>query len=824
MKSGKSSKGEDPKVGKRSQAGKSGKSAKAAKAAKATKVAKSEDAVNLAQPVEVLPAIQDATVPETTKVTKASKVAREAKLVEAATADEVIKVTDTTETIKPAESIQPAVNAEAGKPSEPSKPRRRKANPDDATPNVRKPRRKKVSEPPALVADSAVAVEATTADTGVVPDVSPVVAATARFLFKDIGGFYINGKTTASALPDVAEPQKRGVIIVDQMCVEYMIPDVAQLKAPIVMVHGSGHSGMTYLTTPDGREGWATYFARQGHPVYVVDHVGRARSGWDATRLNQAREQGKAELLPEAGFMRFTCERAWEFRFGPGPDEWYPDTRFPKEALDQYLAQLVPNTEVMLGNPMETVAALITLLRRIGSSILIVHSQSGAYGALTAIAAPDLVRAWVNVEGLARYALNEAQITGLVPVPMLVVAGDNVWRGDHLIRPVVDKVNQQGGNAYYFAPHEHGMRGYSHMLMMEHGNLELAAWIGEWLGKNMKAAVVNANPAAAPSIARSSLAAPLALRDVGAFFVNGKSVVTEFPNAGASISPGRIIIDQMYVEYMIPNVDTGKAPIVMVHGSNHTGMIWKTTPDGREGWATYFVRRGHPVYLVDHVGRGRSSWDVTGVNQAAVESRADCIPAAGFPRLSYARAWMVARLGPSAGMWWWDCRFPRTGLDLYMAQRMPNTDTTLSNPRETVAALHSLLQKIGPSIVFVHSQSGSYGVQLAATTPELVRALVNVEGHCRFPAGPASAEQMASAFGGVAYLGLSGGHVSGSGLESAARDSRLLVAAMNGMGKKADFCHADAHGMPGHTHMMMLDHGNLQIADWIDNWLQQNAA
>src|ERR1700687_2417246 len=32
------------------------------------------------------------------------------------------------------------------------------------------------------------------------------------------------------------------------------------------------------------------------------------------------------------------------------------------------------------------------------------------------------------------------------------------------------------------------------------------------------------------------------------------------------------------------------------------------TPDGREGWAQYFVRRGYAVYVVDQPGRGRSGF------------------------------------------------------------------------------------------------------------------------------------------------------------------------------------------------------------------------
>ena len=106
----------------------------------------------------------------------------------------------------------------------------------------------------------------------------------------------------------------------------------------------------------------------------------------------------------------------------------------------------------------------------------------------------------------------------------------------------------------------------------------------------------------------ATLGGPLTLEDEGAFFVGGKTVTSNFP--GASLltgpsAPGRITVNQMYVHYRIPAGKHG-APVVMVHGSNHTGMSYETTPDGREGWATYFVRRGAPVYVVDHAGRGRS--------------------------------------------------------------------------------------------------------------------------------------------------------------------------------------------------------------------------
>ena len=48
-------------------------------------------------------------------------------------------------------------------------------------------------------------------------------------------------------------------------------------------------------------------------------------------------------------------------------------------------------------------------------------------------------------------------------------------------------------------------------------------------------------------------------------------------------------------------------PVVMIHGGSQTGTNFTGTPDGREGWAQYFLRRGYAVYVVDQVARGRAA-------------------------------------------------------------------------------------------------------------------------------------------------------------------------------------------------------------------------
>ena len=39
--------------------------------------------------------------------------------------------------------------------------------------------------------------------------------------------------------------------------------------------------------------------------------------------------------------------------------------------------------------------------------------------------------------------------------------------------------------------------------------------------------------------------------------------------------------------------------MVFLHGYGQSRMGWMTTPDGREGWSTSFLRKGHSVFFVD---------------------------------------------------------------------------------------------------------------------------------------------------------------------------------------------------------------------------------
>jgi hypothetical protein len=155
-------------------------------------------------------------------------------------------------------------------------------------------------------------------------------------------------------------------------------------------------------------------------------------------------------------------------------------------------------------------------------------------------------------------------------------------------------------------------------------------------------------PAQQPN--KKFLTKPLVIEDQGSFFIGGVPKVTNYaalapPNTPNAATPNQITIGQMYVQFQIPaRKKPGALPVIMVHGSTHTAACLESTPDGREGWAPYFVRQGISTYVVDQAGRGRSGFDESVIHEAAmmirngdVQKGAAMIPA--FGRITDNGAW-----------------------------------------------------------------------------------------------------------------------------------------------------------------------------------------
>lgn len=198
---------------------------------------------------------------------------------------------------------------------------------------------------------------------------------------------------------------------------------------------------------------------------------------------------------------------------------------------------------------------------------------------------------------------------------------------------------------------------------------------------------------------RSSLKEPLALRDEAMFFVNGQLITSNFPNAGTGTtppSPATFAVNQMFVHYRSPKERKHKLPIVMVHGSGLTGMSWETTPDGREGWATYFTREGFDTYVVDFPGRGRAGFNVTPLNQAKFENNSASQPS--IARTGAENAWVAFRFGDVYPVPYADTAFPIDSMLQFSSQGVPNAESTLSAGEATIPACLERMSCLRPPL------------------------------------------------------------------------------------------------------------------------------
>jgi pimeloyl-ACP methyl ester carboxylesterase len=219
--------------------------------------------------------------------------------------------------------------------------------------------------------------------------------------------------------------------------------------------------------------------------------------------------------------------------------------------------------------------------------------------------------------------------------------------------------------------------------------------------------------------ALSPLAAqpPLPIAHEGYVFAGGKY---------STVNGRQVMSGQLYAEFQIPVKQTHPWPIIMVHGAAQTGTNFTGTPDGREGWAQYFLRHGYAVYVIDQPGRGRAAYpaEIYG-------------PTTQFS-LDAALRFFIAperyNLWPQAHLhtqWPGKAQVGDPIFDQFYASQVPFVGNALLTQELNRDALLALLEKTGPAIILTHSQSGAFGWPVADARPDRVKAVVAVE-----PSGP----------------------------------------------------------------------------------------
>lgn len=296
------------------------------------------------------------------------------------------------------------------------------------------------------------------------------------------GSFYVGGSTPFRS-PNSSTPNDpkfvAGNIAVDQMYVEYQIPEQQKYKYPIVMMHGGGHTGVVFETTPDGREGWYTSFARRGFAVYVVDGPNRGRSGYDPTSRFAVIQGLKPPADMQPGNM-YSAQSAWTaFRWGPDYGVPYPNEQFPLDHVDDYLKELVPSYRENREN--DVIATdLDILVDKIGPCILLGWSTGAGNVMMAATHGKGQVKAVVTLEGVPPDATRSpVDLNDMAKIPMLVLIGDHTPPDD--AQAYTAKLAQLGDSAETIFLPDRGLYGNGHTMMMERDNEKIADLIEDWV-------------------------------------------------------------------------------------------------------------------------------------------------------------------------------------------------------------------------------------------------------------------------------------------------------------------------------------------------------
>ena len=315
---------------------------------------------------------------------------------------------------------------------------------------------------------------------------------------------------------------------------------------------------------------------------------------------------------------------------------------------------------------------------------------------------------------------------------------------------------------------------------------------------------------------------PLVLKAQGSFFIGGEKVEQSEVELGNLGPGGHITVNQMYVRYMVPQGGEGNVPVVMVHGATLTGKSWETTPDGRMGWDEYFVRKGHPVYVPDQVGRGRS-----GFNQAVYNDvRAGSAPPAGQPvwlRFSDEVVWPNFRFGSKPGAPYPDSQFPVAAVDELSKQGVPDMSFGLPRPNPTFKALSDLASQLRGAVLMGHSQSGPFPLESALLDPSVARGLVLVEpGRCP----DTFTDEQIKTLAAVPILIVFGDHRdTPTGLptlptwQARFEACQAMISRVKSAGGQAEMLAPPERGIRGNSPMIMQDRNSLQIADLILKWI-----
>lgn len=292
---------------------------------------------------------------------------------------------------------------------------------------------------------------------------------------------------------------------------------------------------------------------------------------------------------------------------------------------------------------------------------------------------------------------------------------------------------------------------------------------------------------------------------VRAFHLGGR----EIPVAAAGVDADLADVTfagQIAVTALLPEAPT-HPPIIMLPGFGIAVTSYLETPDGREGWAMNAVHHGHPVYLVE----------------PALSARAGINPDASIRLFSWGRhnVWRRWGLGEQYPVPFDDSQFPdglwddvvKSFAQIQVGDATGRGMIAVQNA-DTVAGVKMLLEQIGPSILLVHSASGTPGFEVARNNADEVLAVVNVE-----PVG-CPTQQLAQ-WEGIPVLSVFGDHMEvRPQMPPRQSNCQTTVDYLSEHGTTAEMFALPDMGIRGNSHLMMDEMNSTELMAMILEWLE----
>lgn len=326
----------------------------------------------------------------------------------------------------------------------------------------------------------------------------------------------------------------------------------------------------------------------------------------------------------------------------------------------------------------------------------------------------------------------------------------------------------------------------------------------------------------------------IVLRSQGSFAIGGTVIIqpgtynTQQPlKADGQTLHG----DHAHVSYQIPD-SARQFPMVFLHGAGQSAKTWESTPDGREGFSTIFLRRHFSTYLIDQPRRGRAG-------RSTVSEQVNAVADDQFWFENF-----------RMGVWpdlYEGSQFPtgEAALDQFFRQITPNTGAY--DEQVISASLAALCDTLGGSILITHSQGGGPGWHTAIRSRN-VKAIVSYEPGSGFvfPEGetPEPLETI-SPFGALSATSIPmddfmkltripiiiyyGDYIATEPSDNWAMDSwrvrlkmaQLFAECINRHGGDATVIHLPEQGIKGNSHFLFAEKNNVQLADLLSDWLKE---